>query len=130
MDNQIINELAVIKGLLVWVVILLTLMLSSNILKALSRLILNLRANLNEAIRINSISMFDKAEYDNLVKYLEPKLKKKPNNATATFWLARAYLEQGNTEMAKGLFLKLKHIEPAWEEEFVSPYLDRINEQQ
>jgi len=128
MDNQIISELAVIKGLLVWVVILLTLLLSGNILKVLSRLIFNLRSNLNDAIRMNSVSMFDKAEYDDLVEYLAPKLKKKPNNATATYWLARTYLEQGKNELAESLFLKLKQIEPAWEEDYVTPFLARINE--
>jgi len=54
MESDVISELRMIKNLLFWIVILLTLLVGGNILNRLSSFIVNLRSNYQNSINIVS----------------------------------------------------------------------------
>jgi cytochrome c-type biogenesis protein CcmH/NrfG len=128
MEQEILRELVTIKTLLVWLIILVSIYLISMIIKKLASIYSNWRSYRRKAIGDISADLFDREKYEEIIKYLSPKLSKQPNNADNLYWLGRANLELGNHKESKALFIKLRNVEPSWEEDYIEPYIKRIEE--
>ena len=70
---------------------------------------------------------FEKCSYDDLIGYCERRIKERPNDVHALWWLARALKEKGKNTEAEEIFKKVVKIEPSWEEEFVKPYVSNAS---
>ncbi len=128
MEQEILRELVTIKTLLTWLVILVSIYLVSRIIKKLTSIFSSWRSYRRKAIGDISADLFDREKYEEIIKYLSPKLSKQPNNSDNLYWLGRANLELGNYKESKALFIKLRHVEPSWEEDYIEPYIKRIEE--
>jgi len=128
MESQVLEELALIKGQLVWITILLTFLIGGMVIRKISEIIMLFRTRLKDALVNISDDLFEKGKYKELVKYLEPKYEKMPNNGDIIYWLAKARLELGDIDESKMLFIRLLQVKPNWEEDYIRPYLMRIDE--
>jgi hypothetical protein len=113
---------------LLWIVILLTILVGGSVLNKLGTIFLSWRTKRSNMIRDMAIGMHDRGEYSDLVEYLSGKLSRYPNNPTVVYWLARGYLGLEQYSKAKKALLKLRELEPSWEEEYVAPYMKIISE--
>ncbi|MFK7975549.1 MAG: tetratricopeptide repeat protein [Halioglobus sp.] len=127
-ELQIINELVLIRNGVLAIACLLSLMLIIRAVQAAFRLRDMHQVQQGESIRDLAVSHFESGKFIELVAFLKPKLRKDPNNATALYWMGRAYLELGNTAHAKVLLLKVKRLEPSWDEKYIDPYLEALDE--
>jgi tetratricopeptide (TPR) repeat protein len=83
------------------------------------------REKLDDLFRDEASHLFDKGAFDELIKYCEDKLKPKPHNGDALWYVAKAYYQKGEHKKAKEYFEKLAKAEPSWEKQYVQPYLER-----
>jgi len=128
MDKSVIIELTQINQTLTIIAVLLAVLVAVHVFNMSGNVINNWRSYRNKLINTKSIEMHDRADYDELEKYLTNTLTRFPNNATAIYWLARCNLDQSNLEKTKEEFLKLKALEPSWEDSCVTPFLKEIDE--
>ncbi len=128
MEQTTIQELIEIRQLLTFIALLLAMLVVGKLFAVVGNLINNWRTYSDSRIRVAAIDMFDRAEYVELEKFLQEKLTRFPNNATAIYWMARCNLSLSNIEKAKDYFLRLKALEPSWETEYVTPFLREIDE--
>ena len=129
MENQVLEELSLIKGQLVWITILLTFLIGGMAIRKVSEIVILFRTRLKDALVNISDDLFDKGKYKELVKYLEPKYKKVPNNGDIIYWLAKARLELGDIDESRLLFIRLLEVKPNWEDDYIRPYLRRIDDE-
>ncbi len=128
MEQTTIQELIEIRQLLTFIALLLAMLVVGKLFAVVGNLINNWRTYSDNRIRVAAIDMFDRAEYVELEKFLQEKLTRFPNNATAIYWMARCNLSLSNIEKARDYFLSLKALEPSWETEYVTPFLREIDE--
>lgn len=128
-EIQLLNELILIRNGVFMIGGLLAAMLIVRVVQAAMRLREMHQVQKGESIRDMSVSYFESGKFVELVAFLKPKLRKDPNNTTALYWMARAYIELGNTAHAKVLLLKVKSLEPSWDEKYINPYLAEIDAQ-
>ncbi len=128
MEQTTIQELIEIRQLLTFIALLLAMLVVGKLFAVVGNLINNWRTYSDSRIRVAAIDMFDRAEYVELEKFLQEKLTRFPNNATAIYWMARCNLSLSNIQKAKDYFLRLKALEPSWETEYVTPFLRDIDE--
>ncbi len=128
MDQDLVIELSKIKDLLAIIVILLGLLVAGKVIEILGDISNNWRSFRTNRVRGAAAEMYDRGEYSKLVEFLKKELKSHPNCPTSTYWLARCYLSLSDNENAKKSFHKLRELEPSWEDEYISPYLQDIDE--
>ncbi len=128
MEQKILEELTVIKGLLVWIVILLTVFIGSSIFKRLASMFASMQSAYYEYVIEKSKRIYERADYEKLLVYVNKKLVKSPNNATLIYWKARAKYAAKEYDEAEMLFNKLEELEPSWKEEHVLPYINKIKQ--
>ena len=125
MEEKILQELIFIKWLLVAIFITAAI---PSLLIMLTRIFgfrLKFQSRTDSFVRI-CMQMFEDAEYGELREYCQSELEKRPNNASASYWLARAFLSEKNYVEAKEQFLKTVEIEPSWLKETIQPHLDAM----
>lgn len=127
-EIQFLNELELIRNGVFIIAAILAFMLLLRAVDWALRLRDRHQIQKGESIRDMAVSYFESGKNVELVAFLKPKLRKDPNNPTALYWMARAYLELGNTAHAKVLLLKVKSLEPSWDEKYINPYLAEIDE--
>lgn len=127
-EIQILNELTHIRQGVLLIAALLVLMLLVRAAQAVFRLREVNQIQKGESLRDLAVSYFESGRFVELVAFLKPRLRKDPNNPTALYWMARAYIELGNTAHARVLLLKVKSLEPSWDEKYVNPYLIQLED--
>lgn len=125
-DIALLGELRLIRYAVFLLCALLTVMLLLRAYQAFVQLREVHKLDRGEALRDMAVSYFESGKYVELVAFLKPTLRKEPNNATALYWMGRAYLEMGNIAHAKVLLNKVRVLEPGWEEKYINPYLARL----
>jgi len=128
MDQDLLIELSKIRDLLTVIVVLLGILVFGKIFSLLQNIIANWKSNTTTTIRDMSVGLHDRGQYQDLIEYLNGKLKDHPNNATAIFWLARSHLSLEEYDAAKKYLLHLRELEPSWENEHIAPYMNIIDE--
>ncbi|MEW8229382.1 MAG: hypothetical protein AB2745_03595 [Candidatus Thiodiazotropha endolucinida] len=126
MDKEILQTLHEIRGIL----LVLTSLVSVVLLVWVVHLISNILANFKKAWENSFITTadkyFEKAEFEKLTVHCEKKLIKYPNHSNAIWWLARAKQESGNVSEANALFKRLYELEPSWRETHIVPYTKKL----
>jgi len=89
-----------------------------------------LRGKLDDLFRDEANHLFDKGAFDELIKYCEDRLKSKPHDGHALWYVAKAYYQKDEHRKAREYFEKLAKAEPSWEKEYVQPYLEKIGTSQ
>lgn len=126
MEEEILKTLIQIRD----VISFLAIFLSIGILFWVFRSVAVVANQLSSRLRSNWLKRcedyFQKANYDDLVKYCSARLKGSPNDMSALWWNARAERELGNLKEADKLFQRILQIDTAWEKD-ISPYFDIKN---
>ncbi len=86
------------------------------------------REKLDDIFRGEASHLFDKGDFDELIKYCEDELNSKAFHADALWYVAKAYYQKGEHQKAKEYFEKLAKSEPSWEKQYVQPYLEKIDQ--
>ena len=128
MDQDLIIELSKIKDLLSIIVVLLGLVVGGKVIEMIGNISNNWRSFRTSRVRGASNDMHKRGEYAKLLEYLTKEMKSHPNCPTSIYWMARSYLSLSDYENAKTHFLKLKELEPSWDDEYVSPFMHEIEE--
>jgi tetratricopeptide (TPR) repeat protein len=75
----------------------------------------------------NSASaMYESGDLNELVKYCQEHLKKKPKEAYAYWFLGKAHFQMKELDKAEEYFNKAVEIYPSWEKEWIGPFLEKI----
>lgn len=127
MEQNILNTLQEIRGLLYVLIIMLGFVMLIWVINWIS----NIKRNFKNAWENDFIQLADKyfenGNYTKLIEHCKNKLEAYPNHSNATWWLARAELEVGNVSNAKTLFEKVLKLEPSWKETHIDPYLEKLS---
>ena len=70
--------------------------------------------------------MFESGKLTELIEYCHEHLKKKPRAAYAYWFLGKAHYQLKELSKAEQFFNKAIEINPSWENEWVKPYLEKI----
>lgn len=127
-EIQVLNELILIRQIALVIALLLAATLIIRALQAALKVRELYTIQKGESIRDMAVSYFESAKYVELIAFLKPKIRKDPNNSTALYWMARAYIELDNRAHAKVLLLKVKSLEPSWDEKYINPYLAELED--
>jgi tetratricopeptide (TPR) repeat protein len=128
MDQDILLELEQIRGVLNVIAILLGALAAFKLFNVIGNVANNWQLQRSDRIRNHSIDLYEQEKYAELEDYLSKKLTDYPNNATAVYWMARSHLGKAEYETAKKYFLKLRDLEPSWEQDYISPHMKEIEE--
>lgn len=123
-EIEMLRELTLIRHAVTIVAVLLACTLIVRVLQSSLKFRDGHNIRKGESIRALAVEYFDAGQFVELVAYLKPKIRKEPNNSTALYWLARAYLELDNKAHAAVLLRKVKALEPGWDEKYIAPYID------
>jgi len=127
MEQEILQTLQEIRVILY----ILLIVVSVGMLVWIVHWISNIAANFQSAWENDFITQADKyfesANFDKLIEHCQDKLNKFPNHSNATYWLARAKLELGDSAESKALFQRLLELEPSWRDSHIEPYLKKLS---
>jgi tetratricopeptide (TPR) repeat protein len=115
--EQIRAELYVI-GAAVWIAVVFWIIRQSSSVAA------NFKHAWRETWSSRASALFDDGKYNDLLKLCEEKLKERPRDALAHWWLARAYREKGERDLARQHFKAVVEISPGWKLHYVDPFLE------
>jgi tetratricopeptide (TPR) repeat protein len=73
-------------------------------------------------------AMYENDNYDEVIDYCQEHLRKKPKEAYGYWFLGKAYFKKQEYEKAIANLEKAVEIYPSWDEEWIKPYLKRIEE--
>ncbi|MCG7964767.1 MAG: tetratricopeptide repeat protein [Candidatus Thiodiazotropha taylori] len=71
-------------------------------------------------------AMYENDDYDEVIEYCQDYLSKKPKEAYGYWFLGKAYFQKKKYDEATINFNKAIEINPFWEDEWVSPFLKKI----
>ena len=126
MNEQIIL-LQEIKSALWLLIYLVGIGVAFNILRAVFSSYRTIKNELENAFYTTTSAMFENGDYDEVIEHCNKHLKKKPKEAYGYWFLGKAHFQKKEYEKAKSFFIKTIEIYPTWEEEWVSPYLNKID---
>ncbi|MCG7981046.1 MAG: tetratricopeptide repeat protein [gamma proteobacterium symbiont of Clathrolucina costata] len=127
MENEALHVLKEIRGILYFIAAMLgviTFMWFANWVK---RIIIEFRTAWESAFINKANKYFERAQYEKLASHCEDMLKENPNHSNAIWWLARAKMGAGELHQARALFERLSGLEPQWQEEQITPYLEQMS---
>lgn len=130
MEQQILSTLQEIKTAIYVLMAIVVLGVVASFLRAGIAAKNLVREKLDDLFRAEASRLFDKGAFDELIKYCEDKLKSKPHNSDALWYVAKAYYHKEDHDKAKEYFEKLVQAEPSWEKQYVQPYLEKIDKSQ
>ena len=73
-------------------------------------------------------ALFESGDYDELIKFSHQHLRKKPKEGYGYWFLGKAHFHKKEYDEAAKYFKEAAKINPAWEKEWVEPYLTKIND--
>jgi len=124
--NEQIALLQEIKSAL-WVLIYLVgIGVAFNILRVVISSYRTIKNELENAFYNTTSAMFENGDYDDVIEHCHEHLKKKPKEAYGYWFLGKAHFQKKEYEEATSNFKKTIEIHPSWEEEWVSPFLTKI----
>ena len=126
MEQQILSTLQEIKTAIYILIAILVLGVIASFLRAGIAAKGLVRGKLDDIFRDEASHLFDKGAFEELIKVCEDKLKSKPYDANALWYIAKAYYQKGDYLQAKNYFERVAKAEPSWEKEYVQPYLEKI----
>jgi tetratricopeptide (TPR) repeat protein len=126
MEQQILSTLQEIKTAIYILIAILVLGVIASFLRAGIAAKGLVRGKLDDIFRDEASHLFDKGAFEELIEVCEDKLKSKPHDANALWYIAKAYYQKGEHLQAKEYFEKVAKAEPSWEKEYVQPYLEKI----
>ena len=85
-----------------------------------------IKTELASAFSNTASAMFDRGQYDSLIKYCYEHLKKNPKEAYAYWFLGKANHQLKKYDKAVEYLNKAKEIYPSWEKDWVDPILKKI----
>jgi tetratricopeptide (TPR) repeat protein len=85
-----------------------------------------IRTELANAFSNTASAMFDRGQYESLIKYCHEHLKKNPKEAYAYWFLGKAHHQLKKYDKAVEYLNKAKEIFPSWEKDWVGPILEKI----
>ena len=130
MEQQILSTLQEIKTAIYVLMAIVVLGVVASFLRAGIAAKSLLRGKLDDVFRDEASHLFDKGAFDELVNFCEDKLKSKPHDGHALWYIAKAYYQKGEHLKAKEYFEKVAKAEPSWEKQYVQPYLEKIETSQ
>ncbi|MCG7968950.1 MAG: tetratricopeptide repeat protein [Candidatus Thiodiazotropha taylori] len=71
-------------------------------------------------------AMYENNDYDEVIEYCHDHLSKKPNEAYGYWFLGKAYFQKKKYDESTINFNKAIEINPSWEDEWISPFLKKI----
>jgi tetratricopeptide (TPR) repeat protein len=129
MENQI-QLLQEIRSALWILVYLVSAGVAVYVLKAFSALYKVLKSRWDDLFRCTASVLFDGAQYEKCIEFCREQLKKHPGKKLQTgyaYWyLGKAYFQIKNFDEALENFNKVIEIYPSWKQEWVDPYLEKI----
>ena len=70
--------------------------------------------------------MFAEGAIDGLIAFAQERIRQRPNDSHAHWYLARAYYQQESWSEALEEFNKVGRLEPSWINTHVKPYVEAI----
>ncbi len=70
--------------------------------------------------------MYENEDYDEVIEYCQEHLSKKPKAAYGYWFLGKAFLQKQEYDKATSNFEKAVQIYPSWDDEWIKPYLKKI----
>jgi tetratricopeptide (TPR) repeat protein len=128
MEQQILSTLQEIKTAIYVLMAIVVLGVVASFIRAGISAKSLLKGKLDDLFRDEANHLFDRAAFDELIKYCEDKLNSKPFHSDALWYVAKAYYQKGEHKKAKEYFEKLAKSEPSWEKQYVQPYLEKIDQ--
>jgi tetratricopeptide (TPR) repeat protein len=99
-------------------------------LKALSALYKVFKSRWDDLFRCTASVLFDGAQYEKCIELCREQLKKHPEKKLqmgyAYWYLGKAYFQIKNFDEALENFNNVIEIYPSWKQEWVDPYLEKI----
>src|SRR5918999_2304706 len=130
MEQQILSTLQEIKTAVYILIAILVLGVIASFLRAGIAAKGLVRGKLDDIFRDEASHLFDKGAFEELINFCEDKLKSKPHDGHALWYIAKAYYQKGEHLKAKEFFEKVGKAEPSWEKQYVQPYLEKIETSQ
>jgi tetratricopeptide (TPR) repeat protein len=128
MDNQLALLQEIRSG--VWILIYLVgAGVVVNIFKTVAASYKTIKSELSNVFYNYASSMFDAGKYEELIAYCHERIKKKPRDAYAFWFLGKAYFHMKDFDKAVENFDKVVEIYPSWKNEWVGPYMAQIESQ-
>ena len=125
MESEILQELILIRWLLVAILVVTAIPATLMVLSRLFGFRLKFQSRADSFSHICK-ETFEDGNYVELEQYCITEIGKRPNSASAHYWLARAYLAENNFSKAREQFLKTAELEPSWLKESIQPHLDTM----
>ena len=126
MEQQILSTLQEIKTAIYVLMAIVVLGVVASFLRAGIAAKSLLQGKLDDVFRDEATHLFDKGAFDELINFCEDKLKSKPHDGQALWYIAKTYYQKGEHLKAKEYFEKVAKAEPSWEKQYVQPYLEKI----
>lgn len=127
MDQQILDQLVIIKYLLIGILVTTAMPAIVIILSRMMGVRFQDRTK-GETFRVVATQHLEDGEYHELIEYCQKELAKRPNSAMAFWFMGRAYYEQNDYTRAREHFSKTVEIDPSWNKEFVVPFMEKMDE--
>lgn len=128
MEAEILETLKEIRGLLFLLVAGFGFLILLMVVSTVSSIYVTIKDRLKIDFSDKAKRLFETQKYKEIITLCNRELELFPRSAEANWWLARAYSQLGNDLEALKLFKKVTELEPAWEAEYVAPYVKEINE--
>ena len=125
MDQQLILLRDIDKA--IWVLVyLVSAGVCLNIIRAIAASYRTVKSEIENMFYTSATAMFESGEYEALIGYCHEHLKKKPKEAYAYWFLGKAHFERKEYDQAMDYLNRASKINPSWQEEWVGPFLRRI----
>ena len=125
MEQEILQTLQEIRGMLLVLIVFFLILGILFIYAVLAQIFPSL---MHRSTSDKAEELFDKGKFNDIVKLCETKLTKKPNHLNSIWWLAKAKYNLKEYEVSQRLFASLLEKEPNWKTEYITPYLEKLNE--
>jgi len=123
------NELILLEEIksAIWVLIYLVgIGVALNLIRAIASSYRTIKEEWGNRFYVITSAMYENEDYDFLINHCNEHLKKKPKEAYGYWFLGKAYFQKMEYDKAESNFEKALEINPHWEEEWVSPYMKKI----
>jgi len=129
MDMQILQELVVIRWIVIGILVVFVLVLAAATVFATSMMRLTrsrVAADLRTDFRSEVEQLEDCGRYDAMASLCEERLREFPADVWARFKLAVARNKAGKPGLALDALARVKALDPAWEREYIDGYIEQI----
>jgi tetratricopeptide (TPR) repeat protein len=127
LDYQIVSLLQEIRSELWILIIIVGLFFVAKAIKGSDALFRTMKKRFDERFKIIARCMFDRGQFDSLLKYCDEQEKKNPRDGYPFWFRGQVYYELKEYDKARENFSKVIEIYPSWEKEWVGPYIEKMD---